>query len=235
MRAHTKLEIQHAVVVKSDDVSKIWKSISIPGTKTKAVATCTDGIVRHFDSCEELLGYENPLRASFVSLEISAMSTPHERAEVSIGQKYSSVVALSLHGQESNISDLRRSLADVVDGMKPWYSWVATVSLLNLLFPFVFVCLTLFVLTSTFKIENSPGMPPSRAMLTIVIAVLAIGVIAGCFWVIQYLRTRYFPKISFSIGQGLGRHQTHENIRWVLVVGFIVNVVASIVVSVMLT
>jgi hypothetical protein len=189
--------------------------------------------VRHFESCEELLHYENPLRAAIVSIELSAMSHPYERAEVSVGQKYSSIVEFTLHGQESNISDLRRSLADVVDGMKPWYSWVATVSLFNFLFPLVFVCLTLFVLTSTFKIENSPGMSLSRAILTIVIAVFGSGAIAGSFWLIQYLRTRHFPKISFCIGQGVARHQTNENIRWVWLVGFIVNVVASIVVSAM--
>ena len=205
--------------------------------KTKAVATCTDGMVRHFESCEALLCYENPLRAAFVSVEFSAQSSSfHDRAEVSIGQKYSSFVALSLHGEESNISELRRNLADVVDGMKPWYSWAATVSLFNFFFPLLFVCSTLFFLTSTFKInfvENSPGMPLSRAMLTVVVAVAMTGAVAGFFSAIQFLRTRYFPKISFAIGQGLVRHQTSESIRWVVVVGFVVSVVASIVVSVM--
>ena len=45
------------------------------------------------------------------------------------------------------------------------------------------------------------------------------------------LKSKIFPSSTFALGQGKARHNHLENIRWGVIIAFIVGVAASLVVA----
>jgi hypothetical protein len=140
---------------------------------------------------------------------------------------------VSLRGEETCISSLRTSLTDILDGMCPWYSRIATVDLFYVWVP------SFMVLTLVLQFMSSPSTPKvaipfRKALYLTAVFVGAIAAIGLVIWGTSRLRSRFFPVSTFAIGQGLGRHQLDEQIRWVVIVGFLVSVAASIFLAPML-
>jgi predicted lysophospholipase L1 biosynthesis ABC-type transport system permease subunit len=141
----------------------------------------------------------------------------------------------SLRGEEACISSLRTSLTDVLDGMRPWYSWIAMVDLFLVWFPILTVPYLLLQALGLSRSSSSKVEIPFRtAVYMLAVVVGALAAIAFVIWGTSRLRSRFFPVSTFAIGQGLGRHQLDEQIRWVVIVGFLVSVAASIFLAPML-
>lgn len=230
MQVHATVDIQQAFAATSGDITKLWHVLAKPCPVVAATAHCRDGLVRQFLTLEALVGYENPGRASILSLEISARSADSETtAQVSLGTRYSASVKASLRGEEGCISSLRTSLTDVLDGMRPWYSPIAKVDLLFVWVPiFVVSSLVLQVMSLSGSTSLKVAIPFRTAVFIATVVVGAIATVGFVIWGTSRIRSRFFPISTFAIGQGFGRHQLDEKIRWVVIVGFLVNVAASI-------
>lgn len=234
MDAHTKFDIQQAFVATSQDITKMWKTFENSGMAVTATVSCSDGLVRHFQDSELLTQYENPQRASIAALEIAGRSRePYATAEISLGAHYSAPVSVSIRGDETIVASMRTGLTDTLDGMKPWYSRISTIDLFYVWFP-IFMVLMLLLQIMAPSNTPSPAIPFRKALSLLAIAVTVIGLIGAVIWGVAWLRKRFFPVATFAIGQGLARHQHYEQVRWVVIVGFFVGVVASIVATVLL-
>ncbi|HWR31760.1 MAG TPA: hypothetical protein VN631_18235 [Negativicutes bacterium] len=228
MEAHTKFDIAHAFVATSSDISMLWGIFQKAGLTITATISCTDGLVRHFDNCDSLVKYENPTRAAITSLEISAKSRdPYTTAEISLGARYSAPISISLRGEEHAVSLMRTYVSDTVDGMRAWYSRLSTIDFFYVWFPIFMVLFLLAKIMSPSDIPH-PAMPLKRAIEVLAIFAAGIAGIAAVIWAIAWLRKRFFPLATFAIGQGLSRHQHNEQVRWVVIIGFVVGVGASI-------
>ena len=238
MEAHTKFDIPHAFVATNSDISKLWGIFQNAGLAVTATVSCTDGLVRHFDNCESLVSYDNPMRAAITSLELSAKSRdPYTTAEISLGARYSAPISISLRGEENLVSSMRTNVSDTVDGMRAWYSRVSTIDFFYVWFYVwfpIFMVLSLLAQIMSPSGTPHPATPLKKALEVLAIVVAAIGGIAAVIWAIARLRKRFFPVATFAIGQGLSRHQHSEQIRWVAIVGFVVSVGASIVATILL-
>lgn len=203
MEAHTKFDITHAFVATSNDISKLWGIFQNAGLTVTATVSCTDGLVRHFNNCESLVQYDNPKRAAITSLEISAKSSDlYTTAEVSLGARYSAPISISLRGEENAISSMRIYVSDTVDGMRAWYSRLSTIDFFFVWFPIFMVLLLLTqIMSPTSPPHSATSLKKALEILAIVSAV--IGSIAAVIWVIAWLRKRFFPVATFTIGQGL--------------------------------
>jgi len=234
VEVHANFGIPKAFVATARDVSKIWKAFHDAAMDVNATANCVDGLVRHFESCESLVQYENPQRAAITSLEISARCRePYQTGEVSLGGRYSAPVSISLRGEETMVSAIRTTLMDTIDGMKPWYSRVSTIDLFYVWYP-IFMVLFLLARTMTPSDTPTPAIPFAKAVVLVAKLLALMATIGGVIWGIAALRKRYFPIATFAIGQGASRHQHNEQVRWVVMVGFLVGVVASIVATMLL-
>jgi len=232
--AHTKVDIQQAFVATSQDISKMWKTLENGGMVVTATVSCSDSIVRYFQDCESLTLYENSKRASIAALEIMGRSRePYVTAEISLGPRYSAPVSVSIRGEETLIASMRRDLTDTLDGMKPWYSRISNIDLFYVWFP-VFTVLILLLQIMAPSDMPRPAVPLRKALNILAIVVTVIGLISAVIWRVAWLRKRFFPVATFAIGQGLARHQHYEQVRWVVIVGFLVSVVGSIVAAVLL-
>jgi len=235
MEAHTKFDIAHAFVATSNDISKLWKIFQNAGLTVTAAVSCTDGLVRHFENCESIVQYDNPIRAAITSLEISAESRdPYTTAEVSLGARYSAPISISLRGDENAVSSMRTYVSDTVDGMRAWYSRLSTIDFVYVWLPILTVLFFLVDIMSPSGTHH-PATSLKKALEALAIVVAVIGGIAAVILAIAWLRKRLFPVATFAIGQGLSRHQHNEQIRWVVIVGFVVAVGASIVATFLLT
>lgn len=234
MRVQSKFEVPQAFVVKIEDLTKLWqcfeKSIGPPA----ATAQCADGLVRHFESLSELTGFENAERTKINSLELSARSREYrERAEVALGGKFLATISVTMEGEEDTISKLMLEVKDILYGMRPWYSRIARLDMFYVWFPIFLVVFLLLQIMAQGAPQPQP-IPFSKALGVTGFVLVLIFVIGGIVWGSAKLRNRFFPLATFAIGQGLGRHQHQEQIRWVVIVGFLVGVAASILATVML-
>jgi len=234
MEAHTRFDITHAFVATSDDIKKFWSIFTSYGLVVTVAASCTDGLVRHFDSCESLLQYDNPTRAAITSLDISArLREPYTTAEISLGARYSAPISISLRGDEGAVSSMRTYVSDASDGMRAWYSAISRIDFFYIWFPVLVFLLMLGQVMSPSGVPH-PATPLKKAVESLAFVGLVIGGIAAAIWSISLLRKRCFPVATFAIGQGLSRHKQKEQVRWVVVVGFVVGVGASLVATVLL-
>jgi len=240
VEVHTKLDIPHAFVATSEDVTKLWNTLEAAGMKVTATASCFDELVRHFDTCEPVIKYDNPQRAAFTAIEISARSRePFITAEISLGARYSAPISVSLRGDEDIVSSMRTTLTDVVAGMKPWYSRIATIHPLLVgmpIFGFVVFAGLVQMIILLLNPENRPKLPSIslvKALVLMTMFIVFIGATLALCWGIIALLNRFFPVATFAIGQGDARHQFNEKVRWVVIVGFLVSVIGSIVAAIL--
>lgn len=240
MEVSTQFNIQQAFVTTSEDTVKIWKTIENKGMLVKATVNCSDGLIRNFQDSEMLAQYENPPRASITSLEIAGYChKPYATATVTLGSGrfLSSPVSVSIRGEEDLVASMRTTLTDTLDGMRPWYSRIATLDMLSV-WLFIFMILVWLALTMgllTLNMQPTPVISFKKALPILIISGAEVGlfyaVIRGVNWLLKYI----FPVTTFAIGQGIRRHHHYEQIRWVVIVGFLVSVVASIFVTILPT
>ncbi|WP_273232712.1 hypothetical protein, partial [Pseudomonas kuykendallii] len=54
-----------------------------------------------------------------------------------------------------------------------------------------------------------------------------IGAFAFIIWLTSFMRKKFFPISTFSLGQGSERNKHSEQMRWVVIVGFVISIVSS--------
>jgi hypothetical protein len=237
MRVHAEYEGTHAFVVSMSEIEKIWDLLDSHYPTTEASAKCKDGINRKFCSKKELSTYNNAKRAEIESVELSCYKKEDdffEHATVFLGNRFSKTVSLSLHGEEKEIAAINTELRDIFDGIKPWYSRIATLDLSWVIIGLLAVAFTFMQLTT------KPN--PSQTIASPTVALAAIGIITAVIllcvafgWLLTIGKKKLFPINTFTIGLGAKRHELREQVRWVIVIGAIISVISSIVAAKLLS
>ena len=226
--ARSQFEAKQAFVLTESHIRKIWKVFTDAGLNVKASAKCSDEIIRNFESCESLLSYENTKRAALVNLDIQAID-PNSRSisEVSFGEKFSAPIRVSISGEEQYVINTRAKIADIIDSSKAWYSWIAVFDLFYFWMPLIVLGSTLFNLTTKTSGSVEKGLPLKTALLALLVISSVIGAFAFIVWLTSFMRKKFFPISTFSLGQGNERNKHSEQMRWVVIVGFVISIVSS--------
>jgi hypothetical protein len=212
MEAHAKFDIKKAFVLKSEDIAKIWKIFEDNGMEVIATITCSDDFVRKFEKYEKIIQYENAKRSSIIKLDIEGRcNNPYTRAEISFGYLDLKPLHVSIRGDENLVLPMRIRIGDILHGIKPWYSCIATMDFLNIIFPILIFLWTLLSLMSSGESKTAMSFDKALINSTVVISVLCL--IGISCWGISWLRKYLFPIHTFAIGQGLERHNFNENLR----------------------
>jgi hypothetical protein len=215
MEAHAEFDIKKAFVLKSEDITKIWKIFEDNGMEVIATITCSDDFVRKFEKCEMLIQYENAKRSKIIKLDIEGkFNNPYTRAKISFEYFNFKPIHVSICGDESLVLPMRIKIVDVLHGIKPWYSCISTMSFLNAIF-LVAILMNIFLFFAPFFIPSLATKPKSAISsheISVILNMLTFGglLIFG----INCLRNKLFPLNTFAIGQGLVRHEFNEKIRW---------------------
>ncbi|WP_152226412.1 hypothetical protein [Pseudomonas sp. SCB32] len=224
---------KHAFVATAEDVEGIWSTLGSYYEKVEAEVTCSDGIHRKFTRKEEISKYTNPKRSEIKTVQFTAIRRNDDKdievGTVTLGKKFYNILSLSLHGEEESITTINTKIRDTFEGIKPWYSLLATVDL-------GFVLLVLGMLGFGFiSLINKPpakataSTSPQMAIAIISALTAIIAFVALVAWIFAKVREKIFPVTAFKIGQGIKRHELNENIRWVVVVGLIVGIASAFI------
>jgi|SRR3990172_4862887 len=234
MSAGANIEISHAFVLTAVDAEKIWSMLAQSFDSVQASALCSDSIRREFTSADALIQYENPRSRAIRSLTYEARSDkPYARASIQFGGRYSSSVEMSISGPESSVLAIRDRLGEVLDGMRPWYSPISRVDFFYIVTGALFFAWLVFQGMSTGSASGKAMTFGQASTAAAVLIAFLFGV--GMFiWALNRLRSRFFPVAAFAIGQGQGRFNFDEKLRWVVIVGFGVSVFASLVATFLL-
>jgi len=235
MSVLAKFEEKHAFVLCPKDVGRIWDILEKAFGPAKAEASCADGIQRTFTSLDQLASYENPRARAINSLTFRARDAKLDRrASITLGARYSSSIMVYIEGPEEVVVPAKNTLGEFFDGIKPWYSPVSRVDFFYLVLAvasFAFTVLNLMVNGGSGKAEP---IEFGRATLVTAVVIAMLAGLAAFVWILNMLRTRFFPVVVFALGQGQGRYELDDKVRWAVIVGIAVSVVASLVVAALL-
>lgn len=229
MKVSAHDSIRQPFVLTVAEVSRIWDLLEGQVGPTEAHAACADGIDRTFSNYDALASYENSPPRAIQSVRFTARSPldPGHHAVISFGEDFGRSIGLWLEGPELKVSHLRTVLRDLCEGIRPWYAWITRVDGFYLVWgvlSFGYLVLDLMV--------GERGPRHSRtgreAIVIVLSLVAAIGLLGTIIWGLNRLRSLYFPIATFALGQGMGRYELYEKVRWGILVGFVVSLAATL-------
>lgn len=227
MEAHLRTERDHAFVLTGDDLNKIWSALERDIGLTSAEIGFSDSIERKVSSLEDLLAFENSNKKKIKRIEIYGKSASDDnRARVLFSDSIYRPIEVSATGEDNVVTKFGDNIAELIDGLKPWYAFI---SRLDFFYIIGFVCWIAFMLLDIIT-PDSPNDKTVEVAQGIKIVLILLGILSGIslsIWGLNRLRSIYFPFSSFAIGQGKERHRVQENVRWGVVVAFVVSLAAS--------
>lgn len=235
MKAQFSTNLNQGFVAHPEDLKKLVALFGERFDDVRIRVDCADAICREFASVQKLLEYENPRSKEIRSIRISALATDFSKsAEVRLSSSSVRRISLDFSGREDVVSRLRDETLEVIEGMLPWYRVIHRFDFAAVGFAiYALIFIALFAVVASGLLPTNETRDPSTQSVAfgqllaygIPAVVLAIGIILNGF------RDRLFPPAIFALGQGKQRFAQLERIQWGVAIGFIVSLVASIVVA----
>jgi len=234
MNSELRDTISGAYAVPKESLKKIIDLFQERIGKVSIDAHCKDGIIRKFSAYADVKDYENPVEKKILSLSIRAESVESRKmAQVSFEDSSLFVgIRISMQAREDVVLKLRTDLFDILAGVRPWYALAANLKPGNLvLFSSMTLYLVLLILLVVFAGNVVPKRPstPRDSALGILIPFGICGILILLSKVLERFQRSAFPRSCFLIGQECGRYAHSENVRWVVVIGFIISLLAGVV------
>lgn len=228
-------------ILRRDDSRRIHDVLVQQVGSVHFSAGCLDGITRNFDTFEELDSYENsPAKAvSYLQIRSRRLRTVGivptiEQAEVIF--QSDGRISISITGLEKEGLALRNDLEDILDGMRPWHSFITRFLQSNVL---GLTALFLWVVFAVYLyVENRPtpdyepdptvtvplwGIILTTALFAMVCLIIPIGLLSLPDKIKEWL----FPGSYFALGrQGESRYDKQEKFRW-----FFLTLISGMVIS----
>ncbi len=215
-------------VLKWEDVERIHNELAASLPSMTITSVCGDGLTRTFEGINELKSYRNSKKNEIRELEFVARDAPFgQRCSVTFRSKAQRNISFSLDAAEDIAVHLNDFHEDLLDSIRPWYSWVARINwefvILGGMVSFVLFAVLWQKLTGQFKEINLQASFSDFSW-----EMVAVGAVP---WLIAALlnvaKARVFPLGVFAIGDGAQRHSRMEVARTVFAGGFVVSVAAS--------
>ncbi|MDP5133187.1 MAG: hypothetical protein NWQ54_20085 [Paraglaciecola sp.] len=233
MEAQLRIERAHAFVITEANLKKVWISLEENVGDVSAEVSFNDSIARKVKSFDELMSFENSKSKKINRIEVYGRSDSNDNwARILFSDSKYRPIEISATGEDRAITSFGDNITEVIDGLKPWYS---TISKLEFFYIIGFICWFSFALLNI-MIPDTPNNEPIELANGVKIILAGFGMIAAIvfsIWGLNRLRSVCFPVASFAIGQGLERHRVQENIRWGVVVAFVVSLFSSTVFAVL--
>lgn len=227
MEAHLRTERNHAFVLSEPDLKKIWGTLSNKIGGVSAWIQCSDSIERTATSVEEILALENSKRKKIIRIELSARSTSGDKkSRIVFGDNRYRPIEISATGDDGVLTNVGDDIYEIVDGLKPWYSLISKIDFFHII---GFMCWIAFMLLRGMAPDTPSNTELSLSKNILVTSIVLSGFvgIALSIWGLNRIRGIYFPIASFTIGQGIERYRVQENVRWSVIVAFVVSLAAS--------
>jgi len=233
MAIEAEIEQNHAFVLGIEEVGRLWKILEEGIGSTSVTIRCADKTDRALSSVAELDAYENSQPRKIVRLRIFSQGEDWKTAaNITFGGYEAIRGSVTANGEVA--VNLRDRIDEILLGTKPWYNRLATIDFFWLAgVPLFLAYLVLQVLAATTPDRQEPiSLNDAVRVVSVIVGIL--GLLGATFWGLYCLRKWAFPVATFAIGQGRARHEFLERVRWTILVGLLVSIAASVIVSFLL-
>lgn len=225
-----------AFVLRKEHVEKIWKLFREIG-KPKIIIKCEDNIKREFEELKKFFEYENISSKEInnfrimVGEEYDYLKKPKipKSANIEFTKNSWDRTLIDIEASEQVTERLLGNLNDIFESTTPWYAKFTQMINSNFMIPIVMIPFFLLVPWGKLAVILKPLLAPIESIeIKKFIVIVLIACIGFLLFLLFKIFLKYFPMTCFAINNGLNRYNFKENIRWVIVGGFIVSFSASI-------
>lgn len=215
------------MLIDEDSLKKIEALLKRKIDKPKVKATCADNTEHEFNSVSDLTKYENSKSKRIKSIRFWSVKDGDwtKQARVSFTSYDFRTLDIEVTGTQATAPKLRDDIEEISEGLRAWYWPLYKIDFVSLMFGALFllwIAANIIVrVQQGALILNDAGSDDALGVL-VALAIIAVGSTA------HLLRDRLFPRITFLIGQEIGRHRTLERVQWCVVIAFVVSVAAGI-------
>ncbi len=224
MNVHYSKKLPHAFVVRPDKLKKLVELFQNHVGKVAISVKCADGFSREFKTVKELIGYENSKSKEIRYIRLSARSDNYSKsASVDFaGGLFQRGVSIDFEACEELVFQLRDKTHSIVEGMRPWYSWMSRIN-------FEFTALAIFFIFYLVVRQVRLWWPVLDQNIKPWVLIIILFLFIILLITASFFGKKLFPPTAFTIGQGESRFKVLEKIRWGLVIAFFVSFGAGLV------
>jgi len=233
MKAEVKKSETRTFVIEEKHIKDIWELLQSRIGPPEITILCTDDIERRYDTWKNFILFDNSKSKEIKEIAINAESKDHSKqASINFSSSISSQVYMRIKASEQVVVRLNSDIEDILDNVKPWYSKFVKIDFFYIImFAFAFGTMYFYITHPNVETNNKSDGNEALAVL-VLLSIMATVVVVSIL--LNKLRSRYFPTSVFAIAKGLDRYKFDEKIRWTVIVGFVISVVASLFSSVLL-
>jgi hypothetical protein len=246
--------ISHSVIVYPEDIKYFDEFLRKNFQKIRYEILCEDETKLKPANLNEILEYENPdfKKIASITFEASNEKNDNDSVEIVIGKAGLSFLSSDTAMIHFYFSDIKRQIPvedeimKRIRAMRPWYFWLIKIPF-SFIFPFLLwgYSISLSAISLIKKLTGiiplTPSTPPTPSGFTegeVSILVLAtMGILFLVGFLIDNSRDYLFPKYFFYIGRQQKNYDKKRiivNIIFgVIILGIIINLVSTIIASVL--
>ena len=222
-----------AFVVGAKELEKLWEILESFGD-VEASVEYSNGRKLVYRNCKELTADENPKTRRAIQLVMTSKADYKERAiTIRFLDQRSKNALVSIEKGDENDLVTQNKLSDIIEGTKPWYSFLARQKLPFVLCYVYFAALgidTWYRWPKVVKLADMPWEPISFATLGFILAVvLTVVVMEG----LDTLWRLLFPMGEYAWGQGEKRQKTRAKFHWAVLIPGVLTALGSLMFRVM--
>ena len=220
-------------VINKEHIKNIWELLQSRIGSTTITIVCADDIEREYDTWKKFTLFDNSKSKQIKELAIHAQSEDYaKQASINFSSSISSQVYMRIKASEQVVVRLNSDIKDILDNTNPWYAKFVKIDFFYIImFAFGVGIMNFYISHPEVNTNNKSEGNDALAILILLFIISAVIVVS---LLLNKLRSRYFPTSVFAIGKGMDRYQFDEKIRWTVIMGFIISVIASLFSSVLL-
>ncbi len=191
---------------------------------------CADKLDREFSSVTEILNYENAPKKEIKALRLFTHGQNTSLILRFDDDDYRNVY-FSIQGEEEEVLKFLDALDERLSAMSPWYGLLRRGVLIQIVvqLSIQMVVATVGVLVAAKVLTHfQVPVPQSNRGLSLIVIIFGTCGALSMLATIRILKIT-FPAGVFAIGQGAKRHHNRDILRTAIIVGFVINFAAGIV------
>ena len=228
MKATVTKTYNNIFVLNESDVQNIWNIFRDRINTPTIVIKCIDDLKREFTTWKSFTQFNNSKSQEIIDLSIHATSDLNDksdkRASIEFGMNYSRTVYLYIEANEKVTIRLKDDIENILEDIKPWYQKISFFDFTNAYLSMTIPLLIIFLFFYNLDLNNNENKLSIILLSTAIVSVLFLTF--GHY--LNKIKNYFFPKVYFELGAGIERYKTFENIRWTVIVGFVVSLLASL-------
>jgi hypothetical protein len=223
MQTKKQVSLKQAFVLEWNDLA-VFDELVRDGRQNsyEIRANCADGATRTFTSLKEIEEYDNSISKAIQTLKLQATGNTYaDRASINFSDGSLFNVDFEAAGEDKAVTEFVSAVQERIREMRPWYALFPEFGWLNGVLIVVGGTLGLYAM---YRLVSGTATKFSN-----------LGLVAlGLSWVgllLDKIKEKLFPQSVIALGATQRMHKKKEILRVGVVLAFIVNVVAGLVVA----